>query len=155
MGPLLDVSLKDVESILKESFKDTIIWEEKGLNLVGRYAYVSYEKYMLGLFMGFGLDSKGSMKTGVSFVFVHPTLSTEPEEELVEIRRLFYRIMIQFNLRLKERPYKLVSGRKLPALMRTLSIQTDKSDSRNDAIRFFNDSINVIKHWQPMYKVAP
>ena len=155
MSPFLEVFLKDVESILKESFKDTIIWEEKGVNLVGRYAYVKFDKYTLGLFMGFGLDSEGSMKTGISFVFVHPTLSSEPEEELIEIRRLFYRVMIQFNLRLKERPYKLVSGRKLPALMRTLSIQTDKRDARNDAIRFFNDSINVIKHWQPMYKIVP
>jgi hypothetical protein len=152
------VDLNDLQSqldnLMKKFFKDSIVWEEGGAGLVGRYVYLKYEGDKIGFFIGYLLDnSKSRISACVSFIFPHPSLSTgfEAEEER-RGGRLFYKILIRANLRLKTNPFIIIDGRKTPALIRTLFFKDQSNSVGESSLRFFTESINAIKECTPIYK---
>lgn len=146
-----DTSLKAIESLLKNSFKDTIVWDQKGTSLLGKYLYLKYDEDEIGLFVGYILDQESRIKASVSFIFPHPSLSMGPNENGVG-KRLFYKILIRSNLKLKDNHYRIVNGRKLPAIIRTLSLK-DGNIGDIKQLQFFSESIESIRQSRTMYKV--
>jgi hypothetical protein len=145
----LDRSLKYIESLMKNSFKDAIVWDQKGTGLIGKYLYLNSDSEEVGLFMGYVLGQEGRAIACVSFIFPHPT-SGLADKQVNE--RLFYKLLIRSNLKLENNLYRIVKGRKLPALVRTLSLD-GKGIDEIEHQRFFNQAIEVITHSQIPYTV--
>jgi len=150
----LEACLKGIESLLKNSFKDAIIWEQKGTNLVGKYVYMKYEQDSVGLFMGYGLDTQGRIKAGVTSIFPYASFSMWSDEvDLGRRSRSLYKILIRSNLKLKQNHYRIVTGGKLPAIIRTFTFKKEDTDLSNTSIRFFSESMDAIRQSQPVYKM--
>ena len=144
-----DALLNDLGNFLGTSFKDAIVWEQRDAGLLGKYVYLKYEGKEVGVFMGYHGDQSGSVRSCITFFFTHPTSVVEEKGEIV---RLFHRLLIRLNLRLKECHYKIVNGRS-PAIMRTMHFG-EKSFSPELSNRFFKESIEFIKTCEPVYKAA-
>jgi hypothetical protein len=139
--------LSDLGKFLGQSFKDAIVWEQRDAGLLGKYVYLKYEGKELGVFMGYHGDDSGSVKTCITFFFAHPTSLTEEKSQLM---RLFHKLLIRLNLKLKGCYYKIISGRS-PALMRTMHFG-EKAFNPDISNQFFRESIEVIKACEPVYK---
>ena len=139
----------DLGKFLSASFKDAIVWEQRDAGLLGKYLYLKYSGKELGVFMGYYGDHAQSVKSCITFFFAHPGSMTE---DLGEVRRLFHKLLIRMNLRLKARPYKSVGG-KSPAIMRTLNFGKESFDPELSQ-QFFRESIEVIKTCELVYRAA-
>jgi hypothetical protein len=148
----LEASLSEIENLLKNAFKDAVVWEQKGTNLVGKYVYMKYEEDQIGLFMGYALDAQSDIRACVTSIFPYPSLSML-SDDVNAGRRSFYKILIRSNLRLKDNPYRMVAGRKIPAIIRTLSFKKEKADINHTSTRFFRESINALTQLKPVYKM--
>ena len=144
-----DALLEDLGKFLGESFKDAIVWEQRDADVLGKYVYLKYSGKELGVFLGYYGDQAGSIKSCITFFFAHPTSMAE---DLGEVRRLFHKLLIRMNLRLKTRPYKSVGG-KSPAIMRTLHFGQEAFNVEVSR-RFFQESIDIIKTYEPLYKAV-
>lgn len=142
--------LGDLGKFLGESFKDAIVWEQRDAGLLGKYVYLKYSGKELGVFMGYYGDNAHSVRSCITFFFAHPASLTE---DLGEVRRLFHKLLIRMNLRLKTHRYKIVGG-KSPAIMRTLNFGNETFDPEVSR-RFFVESIDIIKTCEPVYRAAP
>ena len=141
--------LEDLGKFLGESFKDAIVWEQRDADVLGKYVYLKYSGKELGVFMGYYGDQTGSIKSCITFFFAHPTSMAE---DLGEIRRLFHKLLIRMNVRLKTHPYKSV-GAKSPAILRTLRFG-QKGFDLEVSRKFFQESIDIIKTYEPLYKAV-
>ena len=142
----LEGPLRDLESLLGNSFDNAIVWEQRDPDLVGKYVYLKYESSEIGVFMGYLISGRDSIKGCISFFFAHPSSGSE----MSEVRRLFHRLLIRLNLKLKSTRYKLVAG-KSPALIRTIYFK-DNSFSAEKSSNFFQESIQVIRTCEPVYR---
>ena len=122
---------------------------QKEADVLGKYVYLKYSGKELGVFMGYYGDQTGSIKSCITFFFAHPTSMAE---DLGEIRRLFHKLLIRMNLRLKTHPYKSV-GAKSPAILRTLRFGQEGFDLEVSR-QFFQESIDIIKTYEPLYKAV-
>jgi hypothetical protein len=142
-----DALLAELGNFLGSSFKDAIVWEQRDAGLLGKYVYLKYEGKEVGVFMGYHGDHSGSVKSCITFFFTQPTSMADEKSETI---RLFHKLLIRLNLRLKERHYKIVSGRS-PAIMRTMHFG-EESFNPELSNQFFRESIEVIKTCEPVYK---
>lgn len=140
--------LKGLEKFLADSFEDAIVWDQKDADLSGKYVYIKYEGADLGVFMGYYGETTVAT-TCVTFFFAHPSASTEARKD---IWRIFHRVLIRLNLRMKDNPYRFVAG-KSPAIMRTRRFGNG-TFSREKAELFFAESVKVIKKCEPVYRAA-
>ena len=145
----LDGPLRSLESLLGSSFDNAIVWEQMDPDLVGKYVYLKYESKEIGVFMGYLISGQDSIKGCISFFFAHPRSGSD----MSEVRRLFHKLLIRLNLRLKSGRYKLVAG-KSPALIRTIYFK-DNSFSAEKSSGFFQESIQVIRSCEPVYRSRP
>jgi hypothetical protein len=148
----LETSLKDIESLLKNEFGDGIVWEQKSSDFVGKYIYMKYNEDEVGFFLGYVIDGQAQIKTCVSSIFPHPSVAMHSNERVNIGRRKFYAILIRANLKLKKNQYRMLTGRKLPALIRTLALKAGNFDN-NEAIEFFKQSVSAVKESQPVPKI--
>ena len=144
-----DTLLVELEGLLQQSFKDVIVWDQKDADLIGKYVYIKYEGKQVGLFLGYQMSRSDSVRGAITFFFSHPSSSQEASKDVV---RLFHKLLIRLNLRLRSNQYKLVTG-KSPALMRMKYFA--KRDVSSAAYQeFFNESMEAIKRCEPLYKTA-
>jgi len=144
-----ELLLRDLESLLSNSFKDAIVWEQRDADLLGKYVYIKYYGREVGIFMGYQIGQSGSVKGGITFFFAHPTSAAEQAQDM---RRLFHRLLIRLNLRLRANPYKIVTGRS-PAIIRTTYL-SEKDVSSGVSQRFFRESVETLTSSEPLYKAA-
>ena len=147
--PAPDTLLMELERLLRDSFKDAIVWEQRDADLIGRYVYVKFEGKQVGIFMGYQMGNSGSVRGAITFFFAHP-LSVR--EEAKEVGRLFHKLLIRLNLRLRANPYKLAAG-KSPAIIR-MKYFAEQNLSSESYQAFFRESVNAIKSCEPLYKTA-
>ncbi len=144
--------LNELDLLMSKSFKDPIVWEQKGTELPGRYVYIKYEQKEIGLFMGYHIGKSGHIRACVVFIFPHSTLGELYSDNKTTNLRLFHKILIRSNLKLKGKPYRLING-KSPALIRTLFFDENNCYSPDKTLIFFSESINAIRGCQALYKV--
>lgn len=145
--PDQEVLLGDLGKFLGASFKDAIVWEQRDSGLLGKYVYLKYAGKELGVFLGYYGNQPSSIRTCVTFFFAHPKSLSEDGSE---VRRLFHKLLIRLNLRLKAHRYEIVGGRS-PAIIRTMHFG-EKAFSSEISNQFFRESIDVIKTCEPLYK---
>lgn len=143
-----DHLLKEVCSVLTSSFRNAIVWEQKDPDLLGSYVYIKYEGKEIGVFIGYLIDAEGPVRACITFFFAHPS----SKDASGDIIRLFYRLLIRFNLRLRTSRYKIVSGRS-PAMIR-IKYFNDVGFSADLSKRFFKESIQTISSSEPIYKAV-
>lgn len=144
-----DTLLSELGNFLGQSFKDAVMWEQRDAGLLGKYVYLKYEGKEVGVFMGYYGDHSGSVKSCITFFFTHPTSLAEEKSETV---RLFHKLLIRLNLRMKGCHYRIVNGRS-PAIMRTMHFG-EQPFSHEISKQFFMESIEVIKTCEPVYRAA-
>ncbi|MCI0565255.1 MAG: hypothetical protein MN733_42865 [Nitrososphaera sp.] len=145
----VEALLEGLGSLLGNSFKNPIVWEQRDKNLIGKYVYIKYEGKELGVFMGYLVNGSNTIRACITFFFTHPASGVE---EAGNTRRLFHKLLIRFNLRLKAVPYKLVTG-KSPAIIRTMYFdQNGFSTIKSE--HFFGESIKAIKSCEPLYRAV-
>gem|GEM_PF-2864301 len=142
--------LKGLNLLLRDSFKNAIVWEQRDADIIGNYVYIKFEGRELGIFMGYVLGQAGAIRACITFLFAHPSSGAE---EAANKARLFHKLLIKFNLRIPANRYKIVNG-KSPAIIRVKyfpqgNFGTDMSEA------FFKESINVMKECEPLYKSVP
>ncbi|HEV8387372.1 MAG TPA: hypothetical protein VGQ03_07100 [Nitrososphaera sp.] len=141
--------LMELERLLRESFKDVIVWDQRDADLIGRYVYVKYEGKQVGIFMGYQIGNSGSVRGAITFFFTHPS---SDREESKDLGRLFHKLLIRLNLRLHSNPYKRASG-KSPAIIR-MKYFAEQDVSPEAYRQFFRESVDAIKSCEPLYKTA-
>lgn len=139
----------ELERILQESFKNAIVWDQRDADLIGRYVYIKYEGKQVGLFLGFQMGKSDSVRGAITFFFTHPSSSREETKDVV---RLFHKLLIRLNLRLRANPYKLADG-KSPAIIR-MKYFAEQDVSPDAYHEFFKESMDAIKSCEPLYKTA-
>ena len=144
-----DTLLVELEGLLQQSFKDVIVWDQKDADLIGKYVYIKYEGKEVGLFLGYQMASDDSVRGAITFFFSHPSSSREASKD---VARLFHKLLIRLNLRLRSNQYKLVAGRS-PALIR-MKYFAERDMSSTGYQVFFKESMEAIKKCEPLYKTA-
>lgn len=144
-----DSMLIELERLLRDSFKDVIVWDQRDADLIGRYVYVKYEGKQVGVFMGYQMGNSGSVRGVITFFFSHPS---SVQEETRDLGRLFHKLLIRLNLRLHSNPYKRASG-KSPAIIR-MKYFAEQDVSPEAYQQFFRESVDAIKSCEPIYKTA-
>jgi hypothetical protein len=145
--PAPDLLLRDLEALLSDSFRDAVVWEQKDADLIGRYLYVKYDGREVGIFVGYQIGRSGSVRAAITFFFTHRASALEDPKD---IARVFHKLLIRLNLRLRANPYKRVSG-KSPAIIR-MKYFGEKDFSAQESGIFFKESINAMKNCEPLYK---
>lgn len=145
-----DELLSNLSQLFGDSFKDAIVWEQRDQELLGKYVYLKYAGKDLGMFMGYYLTQSNSVRACITFFFAHPS---SPIEDQADVTRMFHKLLIRLNLRLKHFPYKRVDG-KSSAVMRTMYFKKDDFTAEASN-QFFKESIDVIiKNCEPLYKAV-
>lgn len=143
--------LSGLNALLRDSFKNAIVWEQRDADIIGNYVYIKFEGRELGMFMGYVIGQSSDIRGCITFLFAHPTSGTAVTEYKV---RLFHKLLIKFNLRLGANRYKYVNG-KSPAIIRMKYFAQDNFAAATSEA-FFKESINVMKSCEPLYKsVSP
>ena len=139
----------ELERLLQQSFKNVIVWDQRDVDLIGKYVYIKYEGKQVGLFLGYQMAKSNSVRGAITFFFTHPSSSPEVSKDVI---RLFHKLLIRLNLRLRANQYKLVAG-KSPALMRMKYFAEQDVDSAAYQ-EFFRESMEAISSCEPLYKTA-
>jgi hypothetical protein len=142
--------LKGLNSLLHDSFKNAIVWEQRDADIIGNYVYIKFEGRELGMFMGYVVGQSNAVRACITFLFAHPNSGTE---EAAYKARLFHKLLIKFNLRLGANRFKIVNGRS-PAIMRVKYFPQDRFGIGMSEV-FFKESINIMKECEPLYKSVP
>ena len=139
-------TFEQLERIINNNFKDALTWDQKTEGLRGKYFYVKYEEKEIGIFVGYITDESHEIRACTTFLFVHPLLCMS--SQVTSIEKLFHKIMIRANIKLKRYPYRIVTSG-LPALIRTMYL--DKGYEMNIANSFFDESLAIMKQCEALY----
>ena len=147
--PAPNTLLIELERLLRDSFENAIVWEQRDADLIGRYVYIKYEGKQVGIFMGYQIGKSDSVRGAITFFFTHPSSA---QGEAKDHGRLFHKLMIRLNLRLRSNPYKLAAG-KSPAIIR-MKYFAEQDLSAEAYLEFFRESLAAIRSGEPLYKTA-
>lgn len=124
-----------IELLIKDNFKDVIIWDEKSLALKGKYFYISIKSVQAGIFLGFTIKDKRPDRC-IVFCFSDPKSRIDRR-----IAELLERIFIDLSIRLKEKGFIFIKD-DLPAIVRKSA--DIASMDKNDILEFFKESLYML-----------
>jgi hypothetical protein len=124
-----------ITEMIREEFDNTIIWDQKTEDLVGKYFYINYKEKPLGILLGY---KNYPIKSYITLLFIHPMLYNNPKHD---IEMILLKLLAKINLQIKNNKYRMIKGN-FPALIRTTS--------EDNPIEFFRESLNAIKYIKPI-----
>jgi hypothetical protein len=129
--------LYTIERLIKDNFKDVIIWDEKSPLLKGKYFYISIKGVQVGIFLGFTIKDE-RLDRCIVFCFSDPKSRVDKR-----IAELLERIFIDLSIRLKEKGFTFIKG-DLPAVVRKSAFMASM-DEKN-SMEFFKESLYMLLH---------
>jgi hypothetical protein len=127
--------LYTIELLIKDNFKDAIIWDEKSSTLKGKYFYTNIKGVHVGIFLGFTIKD-GRPDRCIAFCFSDPKGKVDKS-----IAESLERIFINLSSRLKGKGFIFIKD-DLPAVVKK-STSIDTMDE-NGILEFFKESLHVI-----------
>ena len=126
-----------IEHLIKDNFKDAIIWDGKSLTLKGKYFYIRIKSVQVGIFLGFTIKDERPDRC-IVFCFSDPKGRIDKSiAESVE------RIFINLSIRLKDKGFVFIKD-DLPAIVKKSNV-VDTMDKR-DILEFFKESLCMLLH---------
>jgi hypothetical protein len=129
--------LYTIERLIKDNFKDVIIWDEKSLTLKGKYFYISIKGVQVGIFLGFTIKDE-RLDRCIVFCFSDPKSRVDKR-----IAELLERIFIDLSIRLKEKGFTFIKG-DLPAVVRKSAFIASMDEK--SSVEFFKESLYMLLH---------
>jgi len=129
--------LYTIELLIKDNFKDAIIWDEKSLTLKGKYFYTNIKGVQVGIFLGFTIKDERPDRC-IVFCFSDP--KGRVDKSIAESLEC---IFINLNNRLKGKGFVLIKD-DLPAVVKK-STGIDTMDEKGIP-KFFKESLHILLH---------
>ncbi len=129
--------LYTIELLIKDNFKDAVIWDEKSLTLKGKYFYTNIKSTQVGIFLGFTIKD-GKPDRCIVFCFSDP--KGRVDKSIAESLEC---IFINLSSRLKGKGFVLIRD-DLPAVVKK-STSIDTMDEKG-TLKFFKESLHILLH---------
>jgi hypothetical protein len=129
--------LYTIERLIKDNFKDVIIWDEKSPLLKGKYFYISIKGVQVGIFLGFTIKDE-RLDRCIVFCFSDPKGRVDKS-----IAESLERIFINLSIRLKDKEFIFIKD-DLPAIVKK-SANIASMDEK-DILEFFKESLYMLLH---------
>jgi hypothetical protein len=129
--------LYTIERLIKDNFKDAIIWDEKSLTLKGKYFYIGIKGVQVGIFLGFTIKDERPDRC-IVFCFSDPKGRVDKS-----IAESLERIFINLSIRLKGKGFIFIKD-DLPAIVKK-SANIASMDEK-DILEFFKESLYMLLH---------